>query len=136
MDREVIVKLDLFIRKAFDIFFLVSPVATSMGVMLALAANGFSEVFSPLTQEAYSIDISQVSFLGWLGLCVFSCNLIALPFRKKLKKEVLDAIATIEKARVSDLQKRKMYLELFKIYISSINLNQKMQEQLNELSQK
>lgn len=129
-------ELELVLRKAANILFVVSPVATSLGSVLSVGIDGFMPALAPLLQEQTGIDFSQTSLAGWWGLSVFFCNLCALPFRKNLRKEVLKAIEVIENSDCSHLQKQAMYKKLFHEYISSVTLSQEMQSQLNNITRK
>ncbi len=132
MDKDI----KYYLKKALDYLFLVSPAATSLGVILGITANSFLPVISPVIQKTTNMDFSMVPIWGWVGVGVFTCNVIAYPFRHKLSREVVQAMDIIDKANISQIDKKQAYRNLISKYVDNVGLNQETQKELEELTKK
>ena len=122
------------IKQCIDIIFISSPFLTSMGLLLGVTIKEFTPVISPLIENSLGLDISKVSVLGWITLCIFIFNFQFLIRRKsRISPEAEKAFELIKEARragISDAEVRQKYRFIIQRYADNLALNQKMAKEL------
>jgi hypothetical protein len=126
-------------KQVLDILLLSNPFRTSMGLLFGVILWGFMPAFSPVIKEVTRLDFSSVHPVAWVCFGVFTINLKALLFKRKIPRRAEETLALIEEARkagISDLEIKQKYKFLIQKYADNVGLNQKTQKELEQVKRK
>lgn len=127
------------INQCINLVFLSNPFRTSMGIILGVTIKEFTPIFSELTTNTFNLDISKISVLGWMTLCVFIFNFkFLIQKNSKISPEAERTFNLIQEARragISDIEIKQKYRFIIQQYADNLALNQKMQKELNAIKQ-
>lgn len=105
-----------FIKRATDILFVKNPVSTSMGTLFGIILDGVVGVLSPFIAVFELIKSSSVTVFHYVAVGIFGFNLKGYINRHKVKPEIEEAIALIEKqllsGRISKLEAKQQFRSL------------------------
>src|SRR5262245_23744705 len=118
-NKEIVDSLSKLVGIALDMLFLKNPTRSSLGVLLGVLCNTFTQIFAPFLKEIQIVDLSTIA---WWQYIVLGLGLMYLPLMVRylfrvggLGEDVEIALAIIRKAEHSGLPKtavRQLYLEL------------------------
>lgn len=118
-------------KRATEILFIQSPIATSMGVMCGFFIEVIVNAFKPLWDNSKIISFASINIYSYVFSGIFICNLVSLIFslsrRKKLAPEIEDAFALIQltkkQGKLPEYQIRLMYTNLAERVLESVTIN-------------
>ncbi|HHQ4476161.1 hypothetical protein ACK34T_05985 [Aeromonas veronii] len=86
-----------FIKMSTDILFVKNPVSTSMGVFFGIVLHGLISLLAPFFAIFEGIRSSTLTIFHFVALGVFGFNFPNYVNRHKIKPELEEAIALIER---------------------------------------
>lgn len=117
-------------KRATDILFIQSPVATSMGVMCGFFFNLVVNAFKPLWEHSKVVDFSAIPIYGYVFSGIFVCNIVSLLFslfrRRSLSKQIEDQLTLIRLAKkegnLPEYQIKLMYTNLAEKVLRDVDI--------------
>lgn len=101
------------IKMATDILFVKNPVSTSMGTLLGIILHGGVSVLAPFFSVFELIRGSSITVFHYVAVGIFGLNLKNYTNRHKVKPEIEETIALIEKqaseGKISKLEAKQQY---------------------------
>ena len=122
MNEEAGNAVSSFFRKSINILFVDNPRGTSLGIILGVLVEG--------VVAALGVTTLKIWHYAAAGILCFNIH----PFlkRNKIPEQIEEAIVFIDeqvqKKRITELQARGMYMELYQKVLQNIHLDEDMKE--------
>jgi hypothetical protein len=115
-------------KRATDILFMQSPIATAMGVMGGFFLEAVANASRPLWENSKVINLANIGTYSYVFSGIFICNIVALLFslrrRKGFSQQIEKGLAIIKRAKkegkLSDSQIRLLYINLIEKVLQSV----------------
>lgn len=125
------------IQRAFDTIFLNNPQASTFGILFGWCCQIIATIFENNLLISTGIDISKLTLIEWMVLGVSLFNAHSFLFRKKIPKELEDALILLDKAEkngLSDPELRQRYRALLQKYVDSVVLRREFEDEIKSLT--
>lgn len=126
--------ITLIFRKVINYLFIDDPKATSMGVLLGVAADSIISIAQPFLKTIESIAISSVTTWHLLASGVLITNLPSFLRRKSVDPSITKALDYIKEQQkegvIPEWRARQMYDQLFTEILERVTVEDKNSEQL------
>lgn len=135
MNDDYLNNISAFLKRSFDILFVLNPERSSLGVLFGLVLHTIMEVFRPfLITLSDTIDFSNIGEFELIIFSVFLFNCHSLIKPRKLPRDIEMALDFIkvaeEKGNLPRIHIRQMYINLFKKVIEKVDLNEEIRKQV------
>jgi len=133
-------KLSSIVNASLDILLLKHPTRTSIGIVLGFALSFLTQLFGPILNNLWYVDMKNAPTFGWLSIGIIIAYFPLLQWnmfnKTSVNEEVNELILLIDKGNFSTIEKKQQYRLLVSKMSEHIFLNNETQRNMKKIKDK